>query len=229
MPLPRPALASSSLSFSCSRVARPVVRDDVRPTCDRTFAISVPRAPLEVEQHAPMALRTEQPFALSRVSQPEAAPTDRALVHPDLAPRTVGVPVLRVRLAHRALLRGLELCALSHWWPRRSAAHASLIRTTTFPNCSPLASRAKASRAFASGWTESTTGASRPAASSATTASNSASFPIVEPRIDHWCQKSFRTSMLSAGPDVPPQVTSRPPRVSAPSDCAHVASPIEST
>ena len=48
---------------------------------------------------------------------------------------------------------------------------------------------------------------------------------MVEPMIVHWFQNSRRTSVSTSGPDVPPQVTSRPRFPSAPSDAAHVASP----
>ena len=62
---------------------------------------------------------------------------------------------------------------------------ASATRMTTLPNCSPLASRSKAARPFSMSHTESTGGSSRPAASCSATILNSASFPMVEPRMVH--------------------------------------------
>ena len=64
---------------------------------------------------------------------------------------------------------------------------------------------------------------------SATTSANSPLVPMVEPRSDHWNQKRRRRSISTIGPDVAPQVTSRPPGRIALSERFQVALPTEST
>src|SRR5690606_18929396 len=100
---------------------------------------------------------------------------------------------------------------------------------TSLPNCVPAASRRKAAAPSASGITASTTGRNAGSAASRAASANSAALPIVEPSSDHWYQKSLRTSVVTIGPDVPPHVTSRPPRPSERSDACQVASPTLST
>ncbi len=100
-----------------------------------------------------------------------------------------------------------------------------MTRMTTLPKWSPEANRRNAARPSAIGNVESIGTRSRPEPSSRTIASNSWSFPIVEPITVHWFQNSLRASVSSAGPDVAPHVTRRPPRPSAPSERAHVACP----
>src|SRR5688500_721296 len=181
---------------------------------------SVPRPSSPIEDHRPLAARAHQPLPPTGVAQPERAAADGAGRHDRAVARADGLLPRGDRIADRLLLRGLEL--------RMLAAHDA-IRMTTFPNCSPLASRSNAARASPSAYTLSIGGRSRPARKCSTTASSSASLPIVEPRMLHWFQNRRRTSVVTIGPDVPPHVTNRPRRPSAPSDCAHVASPTEST
>ena len=61
--------------------------------------------------------------------------------------------------------------------------------------------------------------------STRTTSAYSAAFPIVEPMIVYWFQNRRRISIDTRGPDVAPQVTSRPPFARQRNDSSHVASP----
>src|SRR5215203_5082974 len=91
-----------------------------------------------IEDHRPPAPRAHQPFPPARVAQPERPAPDGARRHDRAVTRTYGLLPRRHRVADRLLLGGLELRVL--------AAHDA-IRTTSFPNCSPLAIRSNAARA----------------------------------------------------------------------------------
>src|SRR5437899_10234041 len=136
------------------------------------------RPALDVEDDAAPARSANQPLALPRVAEPERSAADAPDGHLGCVARTGRRLPFGVRLANRPLFGGLVSGVL--------LGHD--ICTTTLPNCSPLASRSNARRPSSSENTLSTGGMSRPARSSFTTASNSASLPIVEPRSDHWFQ-----------------------------------------
>src|SRR6478736_2691896 len=99
----------------------------------------------------------------------------------------------------------------------------------SLPAWAPEWRRRKASMARSSGTTVSITGRRSPCCASAATARYSERLPIVDPRIDHWCQKRRRRSNEAAGPLVAPQLTTRPPRARERSDRSQVASPTLST
>ena len=140
---------------------------DIRP--------SIPRSPLHVKNHASPTGRADQPLPLARVAKAERSATDAAHGHGRVVTRALRHLAARIRSANCLLLCRLE--------PRRFVRHEMF--TTTLPNCSPVASRRNASAPFSSGYTLSTGGKRRPSRSSFTIASNSASLPMVEPRIDH--------------------------------------------
>src|SRR6478736_5167776 len=99
----------------------------------------------------------------------------------------------------------------------------------SLPAWAPEWRRRKASMARSSGTTVSITGRRSPCCASAATARYSERLPIVDPRIDHWCQKRRRRSNEAAGPLVAAQLTTRPPRARERSDRSQVASPTLST
>jgi len=128
-----------------------------------------------------MAFRANQPLPFSCIAESETPAADRARRHRDMAARTVGNLAARERLAHLPLFGRVELRLLVGML--RFVGHG--IESTILPNCAPSFRRSKALRPSAIGKTLSTGGASRPAENSATIASNSASFPMVEPISDH--------------------------------------------
>src|SRR5512140_2784243 len=107
-------------------------------------------------------------------------------------------------------------------------AHARTFRTI-LPNPFPDAIRSYALRTSPSGKTVSTTGSSLPASTAASIAVNSASVPIVDPRIESCFQKMTLMFSGGAGPDVAPHVTMRPFFAAAVNECRHVVAPTEST
>ena len=140
-----------------------------------------PGAAMDVEDRAATTLAADQPVPLASIAQPEGATTNLAPRHCHHASRT-----------HRRfprcefLANQLEFSrsVLRRPRPRPTVTHSG-IRTTILPNCCPLCSRSKAWRPCEMSNTESTSGVSRPARNSLVTASNSDSFPIVEPMMSH--------------------------------------------
>ncbi len=126
-------------------------------------------SPLHVKDDASATLRAKQPLPLSAVAQPERAATNRPLRHEYRAARAEGDLPALYRLAHGLLLSRREACRFAHR------------RTTTLPNCAPDDSRSKALADSSIGQTESTGGIKSPSRNRAVMASNSTSFPMVDP------------------------------------------------
>lgn len=127
------------------------------------------RSPLHIKDDAAATLWAEQPLSLPVVAQPERPATDSPLRQEHRAAGTEGgLPALH-RLAH-----GL-------FFSRREARRFRHSRTTTLPNCAPDESRSKALADSSIDHTESTGGIRSPSRKSAVIASNSASFPMVDP------------------------------------------------
>src|SRR3954462_3303555 len=131
---------------------------------------SVSRSALLIEDHAALTGRTDQPLARTGVAQAEGAAPDLTNGESRRIARTHRFTALGERRAHGALLVRSELRSLAHPQPP--------IWSTSFPNCAPRDNRSNARRPSDIGSTLSTVGRRRPAFSSATTASNSASLPM---------------------------------------------------
>src|SRR5829696_1840592 len=102
-------------------------------TYSTAFLVSRPASP--IEDHRPLAGRAHQPLPAPSVAQPERSAPDGARRHDRAVARAHWLLPRGHRIADRLLLSGLELRVL--------AAHDA-IRMTSFPNCSPLASRSNA-------------------------------------------------------------------------------------
>src|SRR5215204_567051 len=147
-----------------------------------------PRPSLQVEDDAAAALRADEPLAAARVTEAEGAAPDRADGHRRAAARAGRPAPGREGFADGTLLLRLVLRVAGtrvRAAARLSRAGHGATRSTTFPKCSPDASRWYAWRPSSIGHTESTVGRRRPARSAAVTASSSASLPIVEPMMLH--------------------------------------------
>src|SRR5690606_20470125 len=110
-----------------------------------------------------------------------------------------------------------------------AGGHGAPTSTTTLPNCSPEARRANASRARASGTTESITGRTPLRAQNRSNASRSSFAPIVTPTTRTSVKNTRASSAGGRSPVVAPATTTTPPGRTARSECPHVASPTVST
>ena len=138
---------------------------------------------------------------------------------------TDGGPAMRSSRGERAT--GAARPRLS---PRPASSRSAPSGTSTIlPFWRPASMSAYAAGACESGKTLSTRGLSRPAATARSSARNSRSFAIVDPRIESCFQNRRRISSLGLGPEVAPQVTMRPPLAAALSELIQVASPTVST
>jgi len=142
-----------------------------------------PRPAMDVEDRAATTLAADQPVPLASISQPEGATTDLAPRHCHHASRTHR-RFPRCELLANLLELSRAVLRRPRPRPRPTVTHSG-IRTTILPNCCPLWSLSKACRPCEMSNTESTSGVSRPARNSLVTASNSDSFPIVEPMMSH--------------------------------------------
>src|SRR5437016_6273482 len=72
----------------------------------------IPRPALYIEDHAPLTRWADEPFALASVTESERAAANAAHGHRGTVARTDRRFTSAVRLANRALLVGVETCAL---------------------------------------------------------------------------------------------------------------------
>ncbi len=114
------------------------------------------RSPLNVEDGATPALAADKPIPLPRVTKPEGASADLPARHRCVAPRTKWRAAGREFITDLLELGRAVLGLIGFIWRRDGrirwragsivARYHSGIRTTTFPNCWPLASRSNAFR-----------------------------------------------------------------------------------
>src|SRR6185503_13564004 len=165
------------------RVLRKLHRKGIR-LGTRSGLSSISGPALLIEDYTAPALRTDQPFAAAGVAKPERPTTDRSHRHHGTVARALGLFARHLSVAEGALLVG-RVVGRAGAHPAAGVPVFGATWITIFPNWSPRDNRSNAAGDSDRGNTRSTGGTRRPARSWRTTASYSASLPIVEPMIVH--------------------------------------------